>query len=558
MDITNSVIGWVKDFGPSVWKYVKYQICHKDYVRKFEAMQKKLENRVKDVKAELETQQRNHPEKKVRNAVYAWLEAACRETTAKVEDLIKGGCFTFICSSRKLDEKTEELKQILEEGKEFTNVGVSLVIDDHSKKGFPMLDEKCIARDDIKEEILQLLKGDKVTRIAVCGMGGVGKTTIMKQVHNQLLKEPKVDKVIWVKVSRDFDIVVQPKKQFDILKFQRNIARKLQLDLKNGDQDATELAGLISQCLQRGSHVLILDDVWEPFSLEDVGIPDLVGNNGCKLVLTTRLQQEVARKMRCKEIYVKPLSDGEALALFLDKVESDLKSHPRFRSDIEPFFKQILKKCDGLPLAIGVVAKTMKRKFNRYTWETAVKELSKYEEIVDCLKFSYNHLDEQHQKCFVYCALYPEDHAIPKVELIENWIKEGFIIDEGESRDSMICKGHDILEKLIDNCMLELVRNTFSKTFKYCLLNMYEIVEDRNKEDWVSMHDLLREMALKIIGPHFMVKAGMALEELPEEHEWREDLLKVSLMNNNIREIPSSMSSPMCPMLTSHNLVVVQ
>ncbi|GKV45802.1 hypothetical protein SLEP1_g52846 [Rubroshorea leprosula] len=65
------------------------------------------------------------------------------------------------------------------------------------------------------------------------------------------------------------------------------------------------------------------------------------------------------------------------------------------------------------------------------------------------------------------------------------------------------------------------------------------------------MHDLLREMALKIIHPQFMVKAGMALEELLEEDEWRDDLLKVSLMNNNIREIPSSMSSPKCPMLTT-------
>ncbi|GLU23390.1 hypothetical protein SLE2022_394010 [Rubroshorea leprosula] len=648
MDITNSVIGFVKDFGPTVWKYVKYQIYPKDYICHFEAMQKKLEDRVKDVEAELETQL-NQPGKKARNEVDAWREEAHKETIVKVEDLLcKGGCFTFICSSRKLDEKTralnegifrdgekytndgaslviqdhsiqycvsvfeekqkqlkyqkekieanlktqlkqpgkiawkevedwlekvsqqiamkvedlisqgecssstnleeniEELKRILEKGKEFTNDVVSLVVDDHSRKGVALLTEKCIAWDDVEDKILQLLRGDKVKRIAVCGMGGMGKTTIMKQVHNQLLKEPKFDKVIWVKVSKDFDIVVQQKNQFDILKFQKSIARKLRLDLKNGDQDAIELAGLISDTLQQGSCVLILDDVWEPFSPEDVGIPDLVGNNGCKLVLTTQLQQKVARAMECEVIQVKPLIDEEALKLFLDKVGSAVLSYPRFKSDIEPFLKQILKKCNGLPLAIGVVAKTMRGKFDRYSWEIAGRELSKSEEIIDRLKFSYDHLEEQYKKCFLYPALYPEDHEISKEELIEFWIEEGFIIDERGSRDLMICEGHVILEKLIDNCMLELVENKYKKGW----VSVQELAKRRYKEDCVSMHDLLREMVLNI-SPQFMVKPGMALEELPEEHEWREDLLKVSLMNNSIREIPSSMLSPKCPMLTT-------
>ncbi|GKU96924.1 hypothetical protein SLEP1_g10104 [Rubroshorea leprosula] len=64
------------------------------------------------------------------------------------------------------------------------------------------------------------------------------------------------------------------------------------------------------------------------------------------------------------------------------------------------------------------------------------------------------------------------------------------------------------------------------------------------------MHDLLREMALEI-SPQFLVKASIALEKLPEEHEWRENLLKVSLMRNHITEIPSSMPSPKCPVLTT-------
>ncbi|GKV41154.1 hypothetical protein SLEP1_g48722 [Rubroshorea leprosula] len=524
-------------------------------VRVFEDKQKEVKHLKEKVEAELMAQLRRQPGKIAWNSVKDWLKKASQMITMKVEDLIsQGECSSSTniekkvedlisqgecSSSTNIGKKIEELRQILEEGRKFTNFGVSLVIDDPSKKGITMLAEKCIARDDVQEEILQLLRGDKITRIAVCGMGGVGKTTIMQQVYSQLLKDSK--QVIWVKVSKDFDVVVQQKKQFDMLKFQKSIARKLQLDLKNADQDEIELAGLIADRLQQGSHVLILDDVWESFSIKHVGIPD-----GCKLVLTTRLQQEVGRAMECEVIPVMPLPNDEALALFLDKVGSEVVSYPRYKSDIEPFLNQILKKCNGLPLAIVVVAKTMRGKFDRYLWERADKELRKSEEVDYCLKFSYDHLEEQSKNCFLYCALYPEDHEIQIEELIEFWIEEGFIEDESGSRHSMICEGHSIIQKLVDYCMLESVKR------KYVIGDFYlgNVVNHKNKEDRVSVHDLLRDMALKII-PQFMVKAGVALEELPKEVEGRKDLLKISLMKSQIREFPSSMLSLKCPMLTT-------
>ncbi|GKV46491.1 hypothetical protein SLEP1_g53473 [Rubroshorea leprosula] len=531
MDAIGPVMDIVKDVVPTVKKYVKYQICHNDYVNKFKEMQTKLEHRRQDVAAELRAQL-VQPRKIEKQEVKAWLEVAEQETAENVvEDLIcKGGCFTYICSSRKLDKRTQSLnEEIFKQGEKYINAGVSLVVDDHSIKGVP-LPVECSGRDDIKQQILEWLKGDQVTRIAVWGMGGVGKTTIMKQVHNQLLKESKF-RVIWVKVSKDFDIVVQQKKEFDILKFQKRIASSLELKLEpEGHENETKIAGLISRRLGQGSFVLILDDVWQHFCLEDVGIPNLDGNNGCKLVLTTRLQ-DVARAMECEVIPVNPLPPEEALALFLEKVGSAVLLDGRIKRDIEPFLKQLLQKCDGVPLAIVTVARTMRGKLDPRSWKWALTKLSKFEGIIDRLKFSYEGLESQCQECFLYCALYPEDYEIPREELIECWIEEGFIYKEGETRDTMNCEGHVMLEKLVDNCLLESVENI-------------------NKGECVSMHDLLREMALEI-SPRFLVKAGIALEKLPEEHEWREDLLKVSLMQNHITKIPSSMPSPKCPMLTT-------
>ncbi|GKV32523.1 hypothetical protein SLEP1_g41120 [Rubroshorea leprosula] len=269
---------------------------------------------------------------------------------------------------------------------------------------------------------------------------------------------------------------------------------KLKLEPEDHENE-TKILGLISQKLRQGSFVLIFDDVWQPFSLEGVGIPNLVGNNGCKLVLMTRLQ-DVARAMECKVILVNPLPPEEALALFLKKVGSDVLLDGIIKGDIKPSLEQMLQKCDGVPLAIVTMAESMRGKLLPRLWKST---LSKF----NC--------------------------EIRKEELIEYWIEEGLIYKEGKTREAMNLKGHDILDKLVDNCLLELV--------KY-------------NKDCVSMHDLLREMALDM-SPQFLVKAGIALEKLPEEHEWSEDLLKVSLMRNYITEIPSSMPPSKCPMLTT-------
>ncbi|GKV46616.1 hypothetical protein SLEP1_g53590 [Rubroshorea leprosula] len=533
MDGIGPVMAIGKDVAPTVKKYVKYQICHNTYVNEFKEMQTKLKRRGKDVADELHTQLR--PRGKIaKQEVEAWLKDAEQATAEKVvEDLIcKGGCFTYICSSRKLDKKTQSLNErIFMQGEKYTDAGAILVVDDHSIKGFPFLVDNCSGRNDIIDQILTWLKGDEVTRIVVSGRGGVGKTTIMKHVHNQLLKEPKFSKVIWVEGSKDIDIIVQHKKKFDILKFQKMIASSLGLEPKDNENE-TDLAKLIAQKLQQGSFLLIVDDVREPFSLNEVGIPNLAGNNGCKLVLTTRLQN-IAREMdcqACQAIEVDPLPDKEASALFLEKVGSDVFSNDgKSKREIEPILKQILQKCKGLPLAIVTVAISMKGKSLPRHWKLALLEFGESESIVNCLKVSYERMELlPHQQCFLCCALYPEDYEISKEELIEYWIEEELIYKEEYTREAMNWKGQEILDKLVENYLLELGK----------------------KESSVSMHCLVRDMALKI-NPEFLVKSGMALEKLPEECDWREDLLKVSLMRNNITEIPSSVPSPKCPRLTT-------
>ncbi|KAK4857813.1 hypothetical protein QYF36_006654 [Acer negundo] len=69
----------------------------------------------------------------------------------------------------------------------------------------------------------------------------------------------------------------------------------------------------------------------------------------------------------------------------------------------------------------------------------------------------------------------------------------------------------------------------------------------------VKLHDVVRDMTIRYItskSPLFLVKAGVMLNELPSEQEWKENLDKVSFMDNLIKEIPSSLS-PNCQILST-------
>ncbi|GLT30080.1 hypothetical protein SLA2020_049020 [Shorea laevis] len=92
-------------------------------------------------------------------------------------------------------------------------------------------------------------------------------------------------------------------------------------------------------------------------------------------------------------------------------------------------------------------------------------------------------------------------------------------------------KGNAILNRLLNCCLLE----------------------EANEKMCVKMHDVVRDMALRIKSAglgRFMVKAGMRLTKITDEDEWNEDLDKVSLMKNVISYIPQNMS-PKCLMLST-------
>ncbi|KAF8111118.1 hypothetical protein N665_0076s0114 [Sinapis alba] len=373
------------------------------------------------------------------------------------------------------------------------------------------------------------LMDDETAVMGLYGMGGVGKTTLLKQMNNKFCEAVDgVQIVIWVVVSSELQVE----------KIQDDIAEKLGLRREEWNQkQGRNKVNDIYANMKNKKFVLLLDDIWRKVDLAEIGVPFPTRENGCKVVFTTR-SREVCGQMGVDDpMEVQCLKNTEAWNLFEKKVGPlTLKSH----QSIPEQARKVAEKCRGLPLALNVIGETMSCKRSIQEWHHAVQVLNSYaadfsgmdDQILPILKYSYDNLKGgQIKSCFQYCSLFPEDYLIEKERLIDYWICEG-VINKNEDRERTVNQGYDIIGTLVRSCLLQ---------------------EEGSNKAKVKMHDVVREMALWItsdLGENrekCIVRAGVGLCEVPKIKNWSA-VERISLMINNIREVSGR---PKCPKLTT-------
>lgn len=174
--------------------------------------------------------------------------------------------------------------------------------------------------------------------------------------------------------------------------------------------------------------LIIFDDVWQEFKLHTIGIPFNV-HEGCKILLTTRLQQ-VCVRMSCQEKFqLNILSQEETWALFKDNAcINDVSSILCIVAE------EVASECKGLPLAIVTIGKALKGS-SLDGWIAANRRLKDSRHldnegvcgyIYKCLELSYDYLEGHNIRlCFLLCSLFPEDYRIDVELLIMFGIGQG-------------------------------------------------------------------------------------------------------------------------------------
>ncbi|CAI9264670.1 unnamed protein product [Lactuca saligna] len=107
-------------------------------------------------------------------------------------------------------------------------------------------------------EIIEAIKDESIQMVGIYGTGGVGKTTLAKEVAAEL-RNLFAD-IVFITVSRTVDVE----------KIKKNV----------------EVAA--KRIIKEEKVLIILDDIWEPLVLSDLGIPCGNDHMNCKLLLTSR------------------------------------------------------------------------------------------------------------------------------------------------------------------------------------------------------------------------------------------------------------------------------
>ncbi|KAI8026610.1 putative disease resistance protein [Camellia lanceoleosa] len=292
------------------------------------------------------------------------------------------------------------------------------------------------------EETMDLLKKDKVKGIAISGMMGTGKTTIMKNLNDHEEVAKRFDMVMWIKVS-----VGESKENLDMSQLQNAIAKRLKVDMA-GTSDCADITERISNELKGKRYLLLLDDVKADLDIHQMGIPPC--ENGSKIVLTTR-ESHIRCPRMDRVVKVTYLSSKESFRMF-----QDVENCPKLKDDreVEACAWKIIRECGGHPLLINIIASVFQKK-DLKLWSEGFKSLKRFsekgqhelKELRNVIKFCHDDLEDTQRKCLLYGVLYPEEIGIYRDCLLECWEAEDFLGNGSDSRKAYI-DGIHILKSL--------------------------------------------------------------------------------------------------------------
>ncbi|XP_019197941.1 PREDICTED: putative late blight resistance protein homolog R1B-8 [Ipomoea nil] len=321
-----------------------------------------------------------------------------------------------------------------------------------------------------------LLQGSPPERqvVSIVGMGGIGKTTFAKIIYDDLSIRSHFDLHGWTTVSQDHNL------RKILHHLCHSIAQMTNDEISK--VDTVDLANKLRQCLMGQRYLLVMDDVWDTKVWDDVHrcFPD--DSNGSRILLTTRLKEVAHYAGLSKYICTLPfLNLDESWKLFYSKVSNE----ETLPVELEKIGKRIIHKCQGLPIAIvivaGLLSKTIKSPEN---WESVASAINLsatstlHEQCSKILTLSYNDLPYHLKSCFLYFSVFPEDYEIPTKDLIKLWMAEGFI--KVDSQRDLEEVGSDYLQDLIGRNLVLISELSLLGNIKTC-----------------RMHDLLYDLCLR-------------------------------------------------------------
>ncbi|KAJ0716991.1 putative virus X resistance protein-like, coiled-coil [Helianthus annuus] len=408
--------------------------------------------------------------------------------TSKVRKLIPSCCTNFsptIKMHDKLDRINAKLERLVKQKDDFglTVGGETKPKNNNRRFQSSVVDPSSIVgRQAEKEALVQqlLLPAEEpcdrnYSIVPILGMGGVGKTTLARLLYNEEQVKDHFELKAWVCVSDEFDSFRISKEIFQSM-------------AKKEISDFNELQEALRDHLTGKRFLLVLDDVWSERreDWETLVRPFYTCAPGSKIIVTTR-KDKLLKILGYNPLnkQLESLSYDDALSLFAVHALGvrNFDSH----LSLKPHGEGIVKKCNGLPLALIALGTSLRTKEDEDSWkevlESEIWKLPVEDEIIPALRLSYHDLSGPLKQLFAYCSLFPKDFLFDKKELVLLWMAEGFLHHPTPSDSTEERLGHEFFDELLSRSFFQ---------------------HAPNNESLFVMHDLMNDLATSVSTEFFL------------------------------------------------------
>ncbi|PNX85753.1 NBS-containing resistance-like protein, partial [Trifolium pratense] len=206
--------------------------------------------------------------------------------------------------------------------------------------------------------------------------------------------------------------------------------------------DCKTLIDQVIQFLESKRYLLLFDDVWTENFSDDIEHALINNNKGSRIIVTTRMMPVAEYFKKSFTVHIHELQflpKEKARELFRKKA---FRSHPENQcpKDLVKMSNEIVKKCEGLPLAIVAIGGLLSTKTKTIEWE--------------------------------------KDYTINRKRITRQWMAEGFV--RYEKRRTLEDVAEEYLTELIQRSLVNVSRIGFDGKVKSC-----------------QVHDMLHEVIIK-------------------------------------------------------------
>jgi hypothetical protein len=248
--------------------------------------------------------------------------------------------------------------------------------------------------------------GDSVGVIGVFGMGGIGKTTLVREVYNHFAMEKRFEEQSFLKDVRS---ITKP----------LDLQKQLVYDLLQEDLQSSEKFSYWFDRFMGRKVLIVVDDIDHRSQFNDL-IPDIDKlARGSRILVTSRDQNVLSNIMR---------GDGHLTAMHEVELMTPHDSHQLFNwhafynekaSDgFQDLARKVADACCRLPLALEVIGAFLfdkKRPEDRDCWHQATETLRANGDILNQLKISYDGLSSDEARLMfkdIACFLIGKDEQM--------------------------------------------------------------------------------------------------------------------------------------------------